>query len=92
MTCKFRFHRQFDKDVKRLKKAGWNMPQLQKFFQELQKGPPFPERYNIHPLKGDMQGTLDAHITHNWVVLFRQQEPGIVHLLRTGTHGYLNLS
>ena len=92
MSSELHVHRQFVKDVKRLKKAGWDMRKLKSFLQELRKSPPFPEQYSVHPLQGDLQGVWDAHITQNWVVLFRRVQPGIIELLRTGTHGYLNIS
>lgn len=92
MIYKVIFHRQFDKDVKRLKNSGWDVSKLQKFVGEIRKGPPFPERYEIHSLQGDMQGVLDGHVVQNWVVLFRFLESNTIEFLRTGTHGYLGLS
>ena len=92
MPSKLLFHRQFDKDVKRLKKAGWDVRKLEAFLLELQKSPPYPDNYNIHPLQGNLDGVWDAHVMHNWVVLFRPLQPGAIELLQTGTHQYLGLS
>ena len=92
MAYELRLHRQFVKDAERLKKAGWDMKKFSIFLQELRKSPPFPHQYEIHQLRGAMEGVWDAHITQNWVVLFRQPRDGVIELLRTGTHQYLGLS
>ena len=84
-------HRQFIRDVKRLKKAGWNLGILGDFLEALQKGQPFPARYKIHPLHGELGGIWDAHIVHNWVILFRFVGDSTIELLRTGTHASVGL-
>lgn len=92
MKYELRYHGQFLKDMKRLKQGGWKLQKLEEFFLELQKGPPFPFRYQVHPLHGDMDGVWDAHITQNWVVFFRYNRKDVIELIRTGTHASLNLS
>lgn len=92
MAYELRMRRQFVKDATRLKKAGWDMKKLNVFLEALRKSPPFPVQYEIHPLHGDLEGTWDAHITQNWIVLFRQAQKGVIELLRTGTHQYVGLS
>lgn len=92
MASELRLHRQFEKDMKRLKKAGWDMKKMQLFLQELRKSPPYPEHYDIHPLQGELEGTWDAHLAQNWVVFFRPLRPGVIEVMRTGTHAYLGIS
>lgn len=83
--------RQFLRDVSRLKKSGWPMKPLTDLLNHLRVGPPFPPKYQIHELQGELAGVWDAHIRQNWVVLFRYRGKSI-ELSRTGTHASLKLS
>ncbi len=92
MRCELRLHRQFAKDLERLKRAGWPMERMKKALHVLASGPPFPKLWNIHELQGDLAGVYDMHVSHNWLILFRYSDKNIIELLRTGTHASINLS
>lgn len=92
MNYELDYHRHFLKDAKRLKQSGYKMQKLEEFFLDFQKGPPFPHHYHVHPLTGDMSGIWDAHLSENWVILFRYRGKGTIELIRTGTHASLGLS
>ncbi len=55
------------------------------------ESPKLPEKYRTHPLKGSFAGTWDAHLAHNWVVLFRYLDTDTIELLRTGTHASVGI-
>ena len=84
--------RQFLRDIKRLKEAGWPMQALTEFLDCLRRGHPFPEKYQVHELHGELEGVWDGHVRQNWVVLFRYRKKGIIELSRTGTHASLGIS
>jgi len=92
MRYKLLLHRQFTKDLTRLKRAGWNMEKAKAGMRMLAEGPPFPAKYHVHELQGSMKGVWDMHIAHNWLILFRFQETKVIELLRTGTHASINLT
>lgn len=92
MRCELLLHRQFKKDLQKLKRAGWNMEQAKAALFVLAEGPPFPVKYGVHELQGSMQGVYDMHVTHNWLILFCYREKNVIEILRTGTHASINLT
>lgn len=92
MRCELRPHRHFEKDLARLKRAGWPMEKMKKALGVLANGPPFPPSWKIHPLDGPLAGIYDMHVAHNWLILFCYREKNIIELLRTGTHASINLT
>lgn len=85
------FHKNFKRDVKKLRLAGWDMEPLEEFLDALMKDEwPLPKRYEAHPLHGDLEGTWDIHLRQNWLVFFRKENDAIL-LLRTGTHAHLGI-
>lgn len=92
MGCKLLLHRQFTKDLMRLKQAGWNMEKTKAGMRILAQGPPFPAKYRVHELQGAMKGIWDMHLSHNWLLLFRYRDVHVIELLRTGTHASINLT
>lgn len=92
MRCKLLLHRQFKKDLQRLKRAGWSMEQAQTALIALAAGSPFPAKYGVHELQGSMKGVFDMHVSHNWLILFTYREKNVIELLRTGTHASINLT
>ncbi|MDD5056144.1 MAG: type II toxin-antitoxin system YafQ family toxin [Candidatus Peribacteraceae bacterium] len=84
-----RYHRRFRHDVKKLQKSGMNMDPLRDFISACERWP-LLSSYQTHQLSGDKVGMWDAHIRHNWVVLF-EKHPDHILLLRTGTHAALGI-
>lgn len=83
------FHRRCDKDLERLKAAGWNMKPFEQFLLDCVQWP-LPKKYEAHQLMGDKDGIWDIHIRQNWIV-FLKKEGSVIRLLRTGTHADLGI-
>lgn len=85
------FHKEFHRDIRKWRKAGWDMAPFEQFIDALLNDEwPLPKRYQAHPLHGDMEGTWDVHLRQNWLVFLRKEKNQIL-LLRTGTHAYLGI-
>ncbi|MCL1874870.1 MAG: type II toxin-antitoxin system YafQ family toxin [Synergistaceae bacterium] len=77
----------FRKDVKTLKKRGYDLSLLQTVIDILASGEALPSKYSDHPLRGKYQGFRDCHIKSDWILVYRINE-GILTLIlsETGTH------
>lgn len=82
---KIQTHKNFDKYVKKLSKAGHDLKPLKDLILILEQGDKLPAKYKPHELKGNFKGIWDCHIKNNWVLLYIPDEFTVV-LLRTGTH------
>jgi mRNA interferase YafQ len=80
--------RQFSRDVKRMRKRGKNLRQLQEVVKLLAEGIPLPANYRDHPLIGSWQPSRDCHIEANWVLIYTADNDSL-RLERTGTHSDL---
>ena len=78
----------FEKDVKRLKKAGKDMEKLRTVIDRLCSRGPLDPRHNDHPLRGQWKGLRDCHIEPDWLLIYRKAE-GDLQLVRTGSHSEL---
>lgn len=92
MRCDVLLHRQFVKDLEKLKRSGWPMVKMKSALGALASGPPFPVSLKVHELEGALQGVYDLHVAHNWLILFRYQGKNVIEVLRTGTHASINLT
>ena len=63
----------FQKDLKRVKKRGFDISLLTDIIKKLAAGEPLPEKNRDHQLSGDYAGCRECHIT-----------PGLVADLRSG--------
>ena len=82
--------KRFQKDLKRIKKRGYDMNLLSDILKKLAKGEPLPPKNHDHPLTGDFDGCRECHITPDWLLVYeRAEEELILYLTRTGTHSDL---
>ncbi len=80
----------FKKDLKRIKKRGYNLDLLDEVIETLAKGQPLDKKYNDHSLVGDYKGCNECHITPDWLLIYEISENEIIlYLTRTGTHSDL---
>ena len=56
----------FQKDLKRVKKRGFDIPLLTDIIKKLAAGEPLPEKNRDHQLSGDYAGCRECHITPDW--------------------------
>ena len=80
----------FQKDLKRVKKRGFDIPLLTDIIKKLAAGEPLPEKNRDHQLSGDYAGCRECHITPDWLLIYEIQDNVLVLMLyRLGTHSEL---
>lgn len=80
----------FRKDLKLLKRRGYDLSLLGAVVDMLAAGKNLPERYHDHPLKGDYINCRECHITPDWLLVYKiNQGELLLYLTRTGTHSDL---
>jgi mRNA interferase YafQ len=79
---------QFKKDYKRAKKAGKNLPELQKVIYQLAAGKPLDPSYSDHALLGNYRGCRECHLEPDWLLIYKTTEIELA-LVRTGSHSEL---
>ena len=77
----------FRKDVERCKKRGYEMPLLSKAIHLLEENGCLPASYKPHKLSGIYEGSWEAHIKGDWLLLWQQNDTELILLFTgTGTH------
>lgn len=80
----------FQKDLKRIKRRGYDISLLTKVIQTLAEGKSLSEKYKDHLLSGNYVGCRECHITPDWLLIYRiENEDLFLYLTRTGTHSDL---
>lgn len=80
--------KQFKKDLKRVKKQGRNLRELDDVVETLQRDQPLAEKYRDHALTGNYAGSRECHIRPDWLLIYRKLK-NILRLERTGSHSEL---
>ncbi|MDL2321643.1 type II toxin-antitoxin system YafQ family toxin [Desulfosarcina sp. OttesenSCG-928-B08] len=78
----------FRRDLKKVKRSGFNYLDLLAVVSMLLQDIPLPLHHNDHPLIGQWAGARDCHIKPDWVLIY-QKVDNELWLLRTGTHADL---
>lgn len=85
-----RYHTQFKKDYKLLKKSHYNMELLNDVIKKLANGKKLETKYKDHPLKGEYIGCRECHIQSDWLLIYEINKSDLIlYLTRTGTHSDL---
>jgi mRNA interferase YafQ len=79
---------QFSRDIKRMRKRGYDLQKLKGVVNLLADGTPLPESYRDHPLVGSCQPSHDCHIEPDWILIYSTSKD-FLRLERTGTHSDL---
>ena len=80
----------FQKDLKRLRKRGYDMDLLTGVLKQLAAGQALAPSYRDHPLVGDYSGCRECHITSDWLLIYEIDGGELfLYLTRTGTHSDL---
>ena len=75
------------KQLKLLKKRGYNMALFKEVVEMLLDGIPLSAKYCDHPLRGDKRGYRDCHIQGGWVLIYKIDKKVLTLILsETGTH------
>lgn len=80
----------FQKDLKRIKKRGYDLNLITDIIKKLANGEVLPEKNKDHSLTGNYIGTRECHITPDWLLVYEiDGETLFLYLIRTGTHSDL---
>lgn len=81
---------QFNKDLKLIKKRGYNIKKLEKIVDRLLNQEVLEEKYRDHKLQGDYAGCRECHIEPDWLLIYYVENNVLtLTLSRTGTHSDL---
>jgi len=82
------YSRQFDRDIKRMKRRGKNPEKLKIIIRSLISKEPLDQIHRDHKLIGNWQGRRECHIESDWLLIYKTEIDRIV-FERTGTHSDL---
>ncbi|MDR3239995.1 MAG: type II toxin-antitoxin system YafQ family toxin [Clostridiales bacterium] len=80
----------FQKDLKRVKKRGYNLDLLTKTIKILASGDSLDPMYKDHALVGNFVGCRECHIQPDWLLIYEIIDSDLIlYLTRIGTHSDL---
>ena len=80
----------FQKDLKRIKRRGYDISLITDVIKKLANGETLPEKNKDHGLSGNYMGCRECHITPDWLLIYEiVDDELILYLTRTGTHSDL---
>lgn len=80
----------FNKDLKLIKKRGYNIKKLEKVVNKLLNQEILEEKYKDHKLIRDYEGYRECHIEPDWLLVYYIENDILtLTLSRTGTHSDL---
>ena len=82
------YTRQFDRDIKRMKKRGKSLDKLKIIISSLLVEEKLDPIHRDHKLIGNWQGRRECHIESDWLLIYKT-EVGRIVFERTGTHADL---
>lgn len=83
----------FARDLKRIKKRGYDIALLEAVVDRLQAGEPLDPKNKDHALTGNWSGFRECHIQPDWLLVYKIYENKLLLvLIHTGTHSDLKLS
>ena len=81
---------QYRRDIKRLKKAGYDLRKIDHVVHNLAARKVLPTKHKDHSLKGILVGHRECHIEGDWLLMYRyEQDELVLVLVRSGTHSQL---
>ncbi len=81
---------QFRKDLKRIRKRGYDLSKLDDVLQTLLLEKPLHEKHRDHDLTGDYKGFRECHIEPDWLLVYAVDKGKLILTAsRTGTHSDL---
>ena len=82
------YTRQFEKDVKRLRKRGKNCEKLKIIIRSLAAGETLDPIHRDHRLVGRYQGRRECHVESDWLLIYKLDSEAVI-FERSGTHADL---
>ena len=82
------YTRQFEKDIKRVKRQGKNLEKIKIIIRTLLQEKPLDPIHRDHKLIGNYQGRRECHIESDWLLIYKIEVERII-FERTGSHSDL---
>lgn len=82
------YTRQFDKDIKRIKKRGKNLEKLKPIVRSLVNEETLDPLHRDHKLVGNWKGRRECHIESDWLLIYKIEADRII-FERSGSHADL---
>ena len=82
------YQKQFEKDVKQIKKRGKKITKLKDIISLLILKKTLSVKNHNHKLKGEYQRYWECHIEADWLLVYKKNSTTII-FVRTGTHSDL---
>lgn len=80
---------QFKKDLKRYQNQPKKIEKLKVVLGYLQQGISIPQEYKPHKLLGNFKDYMECHIESDTLLIWFDENPNVVKLIRLGTHSEL---
>lgn len=81
---------QFRKDLKRIRKRGYDLSKLDEVLQVIMNEEALDEKYRDHALTGNYSGFRECHIEPDWLLIYAIDNGQLILTAsRTGTHSDL---
>jgi len=80
--------KQFEKDLIKSIKRGYDISKLETIILILIKNEPLPQNNRDHKLKGNFKNRRECHIEPDWLLIYKKEDDTII-LERIGTHSDL---
>jgi mRNA interferase YafQ len=88
MALELRTTTAFERDLRRVKRQGKDLDEMEMIVNRLQAREPLPARCRPHPLRGAWVGHWDCHVAPDWILLYKLTDRVLI-LVRTGSHAEL---
>ena len=75
----------FHRDIKRIRKRGWDRGKLDKVVVLLRYGEPLPSNARPHKLTGKWLGFWECHVAPDWLLIYDVNDATVL-IARTGAH------
>ena len=83
------YTRQFERDIKKVRKRGKNLDKFKIIARALIEGGKLDPLHRDHQLIGDYVGRRECHIEADWLLIYKLLEKDQVVFERTGSHSDL---
>ncbi|OGI00626.1 MAG: hypothetical protein A2Y25_04550 [Candidatus Melainabacteria bacterium GWF2_37_15] len=85
-----KYTKQYNKDIKRLKKQGLNFDEFKKVTSDLINEISLVPKHKDHNLVGNYNNHRECHVKPNWLLVYQIcEEEKIIKFIRTGSHSEL---
>jgi mRNA interferase YafQ len=84
------YTRQFERDLRRLRRSGYNLTELKAMIARLLRGEQLGPKFRNHRLRGNWQGRWECYLRPDWLLIYKvDPAENIIIFERTGSHADL---